>query len=191
VGELGVKQRTMENQDIQLPTLHTERLHLEPINISHSMGMFELWSHPKVCEYSGPAVDLEGDQIQLPALTPADSDKIIHYFVKYQHSLEKVRWAMISKVNSSFVGAVGFNSLNRCPELAYHLHPNFWGKGLMSEGCSTIIAWASTSLEPYSIEAFVDPANIPSINLLKRLKFNPTGKIREGCEHYVLSVPIA
>jgi len=153
----------------------------------HSEGMFELWSHPKVCEYSGSAEDFDGNSIQLPAETATDSDKIIDFFLQFQQRSEKVRWAMITKSDSKFIGALGFNSLGVCSELAYHLHPDYWGNGYMNEACRTVNLWAKLTLGSETLQAFIDARNTGSIKLILALGFRPTGEIREGAEHYVLS----
>ena len=67
---------------LTIPTLRNERLRLEPLSPTHSAGMFTLWSRAEVCRYSGPAVDAFGDPVQLPAVTPLDSDRILDFFVR-------------------------------------------------------------------------------------------------------------
>ena len=48
-------------EPISIPTLHTDRLTLTAIEAAHSRGVFELWSHPDVCRYSGQVVDHDGN----------------------------------------------------------------------------------------------------------------------------------
>lgn len=120
---------------MDLETLRTKRLILEPLSMNHSLGMFDLWSKAVVCEYSGSAEDFNGNPIRLPAVVAADSDKIIDFFLQYQRRSEKARWAMMIEEGRHFIGALGFNSIGQCSELAYHLNPDYWGKGFMSEAC--------------------------------------------------------
>ena len=167
--------------------LTTDRLTLEPLSEQHSQGMFALWSSPEVCKYSGMALDLQGDPICLPARTPADSDKILRYFLEHQKRGSAVRWAMTLTGDPGFIGAVGFNSIGRCCEMACHLHPRYWGLGLMTEACRGIISWATSHVGSTSIEAFVDERNLPSVRLIRRLGFVATGALRDGARHYVLA----
>jgi ribosomal-protein-alanine N-acetyltransferase len=153
----------------------------------HSEGMFELWSNLKVCEYSGSADDVDGNPIRLPAEAATDSDKIIDFFLQFQHRSEKVRWAMITKSDLKFIGALGFNSLGTCSELAYHLNPDYWGHGYMNEAGRAVNVWAKSTLRSESVQAFIDPGNIGSIKLILALGFQPTGVFRDGAERYVLS----
>ena len=136
---------------MQLPSLATPRLLLEPLTQVHSQGMFALWSAPEVCAYSGRAFDVHGDEILLPAQEAGDSDRIIAFFQALQADGVGCRWAMRLRQRDdaggadagAFVGALGFNTLDfdsagACAELAYHLHPHFWGSGLMLEACCAV-----------------------------------------------------
>ena len=107
-----------------IPTLTTERLVLEPLSLAHSAGMFSAFSREEVTRYSGPASDLDGAPIRLPARSSEDSDKIIAFFVKGAADGERFRWAAHTRPDGAFIGAVGFNRLGSCPEVAYHLHPD-------------------------------------------------------------------
>lgn len=172
---------------LTIPALETERLHLEPLRHTHSGGMFELWSAPEVCEYSGTALDLQGEPIPLPARSPADSDRIIEFFLDYERRGEAFRWAMLLRPDFGFIGAMGFNAIGPCSELAYHLIPRFWKNGFMYEACSAAVAWVtSPDVGSSSVEAFIDPPNAASIALVTRLGFRAQDEIRKGAQRYVL-----
>src|SRR3990167_2325866 len=126
---------------LAVPTLRSQRLILEPLSIAHSAGMFALWSRPEVCEFSGGASDIEGRPIRLPAQTPDDSDKIIDFFAHGAARGARFRWAMLTRDDRTFVGAIGFNALGACSELAYHLRPDYWGQGLMTEAAVVAVSW--------------------------------------------------
>jgi ribosomal-protein-alanine N-acetyltransferase len=176
---------------LQVPILQTERLVLEPLTLSHSSGMYNLWSRPEVCEYSGDAVDVNGNPIRLPAKSISDSNKIIEFFTFHQRAGTGLRWAAMTKASSTFVGALGFNSLGRQSELAYHLHPDFWGSGLMSEACQAAMSWVTAVHGSDAVEAYVDPQNAASVRLLERLEFHTTGGARDGAALYIYSSAVA
>lgn len=142
---------------MRVPTVHTERLRLEPLDRRHSDGMFQMWSDPEVCRYSGPAVDISGGTITLPAESSDDSDKIIDFFLSRSEDGTGFRWAVISRYSKTFLGAIGFNSLSDSCELAYHLDPKYWGNGLMSEAANAAINWALSDFGAKEIEAFIEP----------------------------------
>lgn len=170
---------------MQIPILTTERLSLEPLSASHAQGMFDLWSEPEVCRYSGSAEDIDGNPIELPARNIDASNLILDFFLHHQALGNGFRWAVCRKF-SGFVGALGFNELGPCAELAYHQHPQFWGQGLMTEACRAAISWVTRDFGASSVQAFVDPDNTASIRLLERLAFHPTGELRDGAIRYLL-----
>jgi len=170
-----------------VPTLSSERLILEPLSFDHSAGMFSLWSEPEVCRFSGAAKDFEGRPIALPAKSPADSDRIIDFFQRQCAEGAGFRWALITQGKGRFVGTAGFNRLGPCSEYAYHLHPNFWGQGLMSEASGVAFAWLRDHHPLVEVEAFIDPDNCPSIALAMRLGFQATGQTIDGAARYLLA----
>ena len=170
-----------------IPRLTTERLELEALTAAHSAGMYELWSAPQVCEHSGSAEDFTGNRIVLPARTAADSDRIIDFFAQHQSRGSAFRWAMIFRESQEFAGAIGFNSIAKCAEIAYHLIPRYWGKGLMSEACRSAIRWATATIDVTAIEAFIEPANVASIRLINSLGFTATGESKDGADRYLLT----
>ena len=171
---------------LQIPALRTARLRLEPLAFAHSGGMFALWAREEVCRYSGPAVDAHGVPIALPACSPVESDRIIDFLVRRAAAGLGFRWAMITEPEGIFIGAVGFNHLGPCPELAYHLHPDAWGQGLMAEACGAALGWASAERGARTAHAFIVPENRASIVLIQRLGFRATGEVEDGAGRYHL-----
>jgi [ribosomal protein S5]-alanine N-acetyltransferase len=172
---------------IDPPTLHTDRLVLERLASSHSDGMFLLWAHEEVCRYSGPAQDWEGNPIQLPAESPTDSDKIIDFFNRLAAEGSGFRWALVDRRNDEFVGTVGFNRLTPRAELAFHLRPEFWGRGLAKEAALAAATWAKKA-GTQIVEVFIEPENTASVGLAHRLGFAPTGHVEAGAEQFLLKL---
>ena len=86
------------------------------------------------------------------------------------------------------VGAPGFNSLPQgegaWPELAFHLLPSRWGRGLAREASEAVLSWGEHVLRPAGFEAFADDPNVASGRLLERLGFERTDELREGARRY-------
>ncbi|MGK7950168.1 MAG: GNAT family N-acetyltransferase [Xenococcaceae cyanobacterium] len=59
--------------------------------------------------------------------------------------------------------------------LSYYVDVDFAGKGLMSKGVGLAIDYAFKSLGLHRVEANIQPENIASINLVKRLGFTKEG----------------
>lgn len=155
---------------------------------NHSAGVFELWSSPQVCEYSGPAIDLQGNPIRLPAVDHADSDKILQFFMQRSRIGTGCRWALIAKESGDFLGAVGFNSLGGCCEIAYHLVPKFWGQGYAAEACLEAIAWAVAEFDASRFDAYIELENKASVRLAEQMNFVRTGEIDEGAHEFLLPI---
>lgn len=177
--------------NVRPPTLSTGRLLLEPLGRRHSQGMFLLWSHEEVCRYSGPAVDRASRPIRLPAVSTADSDKIIEFFACAAEAGTGFRWALVEQEGQEFVGTVGFNRLSPTAELAFHLRPEFWGLGLMREAAELALGWLRERGPEHEVEAFIEPGNAPSIRLACRLGFQTTGIRFDRAERYVLALPMS
>ena len=172
---------------LTVPYVSSNRLTLRPLSRADSDGMFALWSQPEVCRFSGEARDVSGGLITLPAQSSADSNKIIDFFLDSGAAGTGFRWAMILKSDQHFIGAIGFNSIGPCSELAYHLHPRHWGKGLMTEAGRAALAWLFREEDRSSAEAFIEDQNLPSIRLIERLGFVRTDVIKQGARRYSLA----
>ena len=185
--KLAGKIHEMNEQSIQVPILSTTRLNLEPMSLAHSQGMFEMWCQPAVQEYSGPAKDVYGDIIQLPARTPRDSDKLICFWEKAAMDGWGFRWVLLLKDDNSLVGHIGFNSLSPCSEIAYHMNPKYWGQGYMTEAAKAALEWRKAG-GATGVEAFIDPRNTNSIAVAFRLGMNATNDFSEGARRYRMSL---
>ena len=175
----------MPDMKLDIPELITLRLCLTPLSLEHSIGMFDMWKQGAVQEYSGPVKDQLGKEIHLPVKNKSDSDRLIHFWISAAASGWGFRWAiLLTGENSSFVGHIGFNSLGVCSEIAYHLNPDYWGKGIMLEAAMSAIDWIG-SKGSSQIEAYIDPMNTKSIALAENLGMTATGALSEGTERYL------
>lgn len=173
---------------MNVPTLHTERLVLEPLSHAHSLGMFALWSDDDVCRYSGKTVDADGRAIESPVQTRADSDRILDYWLRASEGGTGFRWALVLRESGSFLGTTGFNTLGECCEYAYHLHPSAWGYGYMSEATVAALDWASSCEPCAEVEAIIDRDNDRSIALVLRNGFEWRARGTDGTDRYVTRV---
>ncbi len=170
----------------QYPALETPRLLLEPLAPSHSVGMFELWREPAVCEHSGQAVDSSGAVIDLPAASRAETDRLLDYWLERARAGSGFRWAVLARNEGDFVGAVGYNSLGSNAEFAYHMVPRYWDKGLAAEASRAALTWAF-SAGADSIECHIDPKNLRSIKRAEQLGFREASHPQTGTRRYVLN----
>ncbi len=171
---------------LSIEDVQTERLTLTALSRTHSADMYQLWSHPEVCRYSGVVTDYDRNEIPMPAVSPEESDKIIDFWQRAVADGWGFRWAVIERASGTFVGHIGFNSLGAVSEIAYHLNPEHWGKGIMSEAGGAAIEWALATNPETMLEAFIEPANAGSIALILRLGFRATDIFSDGAQCYRL-----
>lgn len=175
----------MKVSPITIPTLETARLRLTPLGAAHAEGMYSLWSDPEVCRYSGPVSDYDGKPLAMPVSRIEESNKLIEFWLRAQADGWGFRWALTLKDSGVFAGTAGFNSIGECSEYAYHLLPAHWGKGLMREASDAALQWVGRSKASLEVEVFIDPNNTPSIALVQRLGFRPTGEFSDGAQRYL------
>lgn len=176
---------------LHIPTVSTQRLRLDPISLEHSKGMFDLWSDACVCRYSGTVTDYDRNVIEMPAASRAESDRVIDFWLKAAIDGWGFRWAvLLAGAEDAFAGIVGFNSLLDCSEIAYHLMPRYWGKGIMTEACKAAIAWQRGN-GASEIDALIAPENAPSIALAHRLGMEPADQLSDGSRRYRVSLRCA
>lgn len=139
-------------------------------------------------EFSGIAEDENRNEIDMPASTPDDSDRLIRFWLKAASEGWGFRWGVLfDGLEQEFVGHVGFNSLTACSEIAYHMNPDYWGKGIMTEAALAAINWRRVN-GIKEIEAFIEPENSGSIALALRLGMNATHEFSEGAQRYRMSL---
>ena len=172
-----------------IPDIQTDRLMLTALSPVHEAGMFALWSNPDVCRHSGPITDYDGKAIPSPMRTIDDSNRLIDFWLRAADAGWGFRWALISRETGAFMGATGFNALGPCSGYACHLHPDYWGQGLMSEASLAAIDWR---LQPgscadicTSLDAEIAPDNTASIKLAERLGLRATDEYIDGHRRYV------
>lgn len=146
--------------------------------------MFALWADADVCKYSGVVTDKGGNIIPTPVQNSDQSDLIIDFWLQAIKDGWGFRWAVL--LEDSFTGTLGFNSLTDYYEIAFHLHPDYWGKGIMSEASKVAVEWAKDN-GAAGIEAFIEPENTASSALAQRLNMKATDEYSEGAQRYVVS----
>jgi [ribosomal protein S5]-alanine N-acetyltransferase len=87
---------------------------------------------------------------------------------------------LICHLNSNkIIGVVNFSQIFygmfQNAYLSYYVDVDFAGQGLMFEGVTLAIDYAFYTLQLHRIEANIQPANKPSISLVKRLGFTQEG----------------
>lgn len=92
-----------------------------------------------------------------------------------------IRFAISQGHGQPLIGSVGFHTISpahRTAEIAYDLHPSYWGKGIGSACCTALTNWGFLERGYQRVQAVVLETNAPSIRLLERCGFAFEGKLR-------------
>lgn len=157
---------------LPFPTLTTERLTLRPLRPADAPQVFANFSFDSVTEFYDLATFTELQQAQ----------DLIDIWIKRLNAGEGLRWAITLTGHDHLIGTCGFHNLsaeNNRAEIGYELHPDFWRKGLMTEAVLAMLKHGFDSLNLNRIEAFIDPINHASYQLLVRCGFKSEGVLRD------------
>ncbi|WP_456273562.1 GNAT family N-acetyltransferase [Bacillus sp. AK031] len=162
----------MENTFNQFPVLETERLILREIKRDDAKSIFKNFSDDRVTEY----YDLE----TFKNLSQAEA--LIEKLADGYHTTNQIRWAITIKSSDELIGTCGFHAIEKehyKVETGYELNPEYWGRGIMSEALKAIFSFAFREMEVNRIEAFYDPENDKSKNVLEKCGFLYEGTQRK------------
>jgi [ribosomal protein S5]-alanine N-acetyltransferase len=90
-------------------------------------------------------------------------------------------WAICNPDNE-LIGAAGFETwhhFHKRLELAFELHPDYQGQGLMTQALKVITKIGFDQMHAERIEAFTLTSNEPSIKVLKRIGFEHEGELKK------------
>lgn len=150
------------------PLLTTQRLVLRALGDEDLPAMYALRSDPRVMRYIGKPV----------AKSIEDAAALLRLIQDDVRSNTGLSWAITEKGSPTMLGVIGFWRITKehhRAEIGYTLHPQCWGRGLMREAVTAVLAHGFDVLRLHSVEAICDPRNESSMRLLERCGF-----VREG-----------
>ncbi|WP_372755851.1 GNAT family N-acetyltransferase [Labilibaculum sp.] len=158
---------------VEFPILITDRFVLRQFTSADLENVFKGLSHPDVIKYYGICFNsLEATKEQL------------RWFKDLEENGSGIWWAICLKNDSAFIGAGGFNNLekeNRKAEIGFWLLPEYWGKGIMKELMPVICEYGFKNLGLHRIEGFVDSQNTKCKKGLGKINFHYEGTMKD-CE---------
>jgi ribosomal-protein-alanine N-acetyltransferase len=155
------------------PNLTTERLVLRRVTGDDVNEMFFLRSNVDIMKYI-PRPLVTTKQEALDHIASIDS-KI--------EAQEGINWGITLKRDTTLIGVAGFymiNPDNFRAEIGYILHPNYSGKGFISEVVNQLIDYGFNTMNLHSIEAVIAPENYASAKVLLKNGFVQEGLFREN-----------
>lgn len=170
------------------PGFTTERLLLREISTNDAPSIFLLRSDEEHNRY-----------VDRPRAKSMDD---AHDFINKIEALvlggQAFFWVIVDRTTAAFAGTICIWNLDTVQQLAhlgYELHPDFQGKGIMSEAMKPVLEFAFRTLQLQRLEAWPEPENAASVKLLQRNGFTydeaATRNIPAGINEvvYVLTSP--
>jgi ribosomal-protein-alanine N-acetyltransferase len=93
-----------------------------------------------------------------------------------------IHWVIVKKDTDEMIGECGFEYWFRFHnrlELAYHMHPEYWGQGIATKALATIFRYAYEQMEVNRIEGFTILDNPASHRVLEKLGFAHEGVLKQ------------
>lgn len=161
----------------EIITLSTNRLVIRDLNFDDLNFIHLLHSTPEVQEYA---------TLDIPESIGESIEYLRNYIEQQNHNPRKEYGFCVSLVNQEPIGLIGLsNSLTKFKnaELWFKLHPNYWGKGYVTEAVLSILKFGFEKLLLHRIEAGVATENIASIKVLEKI-----GMQKEGMRRKILPI---
>lgn len=107
--------------------------------------------------------------------TISDAVNFIKRIQKSVSNKEVCYWSICLKNNPRLTGTIclwNFSEDLKTAEIGFDLHPDYHGKGIMSEALNAVLEFGFNELELKLIEAYTQEDNLASVNLLKKKSFS-------------------
>jgi ribosomal-protein-alanine N-acetyltransferase len=158
------------------PIIRTERLVLREIVMSDVNDVFACFSDDDVIRY-----------LDFHSFREIDAAK--GFVRRMSWGFEKkeiIRWAITLKDEDRLIGTCFLSDFveGSLAVLGYDLSKSYWGKGIMTEALKSVIPFGFDVLGLHKIQAIVNPLNIASASLLRRMGFQEGGLPRKYEYHY-------
>jgi ribosomal-protein-alanine N-acetyltransferase len=164
----------LQLQLVPFPELATDRLILREPLANDSASLFELRSDEEVMKYVP----------RPPAKILQDVVDFISMVNNWHQKKNAILWFICKKEDPLIViGTIGFWKFefeSYRVEVGYMLHLKHQNKGYMSEAIQGVLQYGFDVLNLHSVEARVDPENIPSFKILERIGFVREGYLTES-----------
>ena len=152
-----------------LPELEHELVALRPLMSADIDPWFRYLTQREVFEHTSWDVQ--------------DSRELSHYAWKPDEftPTSLLRFAVALRSSNELVGTAGFHTVspqNETAEIAYDIAPQYWGKGIASAVCATLVNWAHTAASVVRVQATVLETNHRSMAVLERCGFQREGLLR-------------
>jgi ribosomal-protein-alanine N-acetyltransferase len=165
---------------MDLQILNSQRLRLEPLLVTHSESLFELFQDPALYTWI----------MREPPNSLADFRAGIEFLearLSRDQSEYWLNWVAVNRTTGQTVGKIeiSLNRETREAYLAYTTFQNFWRNGYAAEGCASVIEHVFQEWGASKIIIEMDVRNEASVRLAEtlggvRVAFNPRVQLLKG-----------
>lgn len=144
--------------------LSTKNLRLRSLSLSDAKELYKLRFNEQVTKF-------------IDRKKPKEENEILDFIKDRIKDVEQDKimfWAICRIDYPRLIGTIclwNFNETRTTAEIGYELHPDFHGKGFMSETLKAVLNFGFNEINLRSIEAFTHKNNEPSKSLLNKLRF--------------------
>ena len=163
--------KTIEPIPVPIPRIETERLILRE------------WRHEDLDPYAAfvgdeRAMRFLGGETRDRAAAWREMAILVGHWAMRGHGF----WAVEEKATGEFVGRVGVWEPEGWPatEIGWSIMPDHWRKGFATEAARASAKWAFETLGLPSIVSLIDPENVASIGVAKKLGETISGETQIG-----------
>ena len=149
---------------IPFPTLTTDRLILRKANKADGNEILFLRSDPSVNKYIN----------RPPTNNLKDAEDFMERIENGIQKGQNINWNITLKNDPKMIGSIciwNFSEDQKTGEVGYDLHPQFHGKGMMSEALKCVVKYGFQELGLEKIEAYTHRENESSKRLLENNNF--------------------
>jgi RimJ/RimL family protein N-acetyltransferase/catechol 2,3-dioxygenase-like lactoylglutathione lyase family enzyme len=141
-----------------MQTLTTERLSLVPLDLDrHAVHLHAMLSDPRMYEYSdgAPTSDAEASRARLADELAGNGGRT---------------WTIVLPQAGTPIGTIGvfYDQGTSIRGLDWKLHPDHWGRGVMSEAARVVVRHLLDEPDIDGVEAWIDSQNIRSLGVARR-----------------------
>ncbi|WP_426142515.1 GNAT family N-acetyltransferase [Pseudomonas sp. DWP3-1-2] len=163
--------QNLDTTSSAFPIFHLDNYDLRKIQAKDIHTIFAGLSHPDVIAHYGVSYQsLEATQEQM------------HWYEQLLLERKGIWWGIARRDNDELVGACGLNDWrpdDHRIDLGYWLLPDYWRRGIMQRGLPHILRYAFVHMNIHRVHADVEPENLASFQLLRKLGFVHEGTLRD------------
>jgi [ribosomal protein S5]-alanine N-acetyltransferase len=152
------------------PAFSTDRLRLRAPQMEDAEAFGVLLSLPEVTRYS----DIPDSATM--------AGRMMRFMVRLHESRKGCGWIIEDATSGVLIGAIRFNHFDRrwrVGVVGYECHPDFWGRGLMTEALRAIVQRGHQEFRLNRIEAWTLLGNPASDRVLEKAGFRYEGTLRQ------------